>query len=416
MDGGYAGRGEPPPPPPTLADAMNAIGMAGYFCWLSADRFSGPAWVLPAVFTVWFVSCTLSRFYMGVHSPADVIAGLALGVVGLAVNLAVGDAVDAWILSSPHVWWVTPLTVAVLMLAYPRPVRPAWTSSPGDTAIIEGVVGGVVLGIYAHSGAHVAAVGRPIDFTGVTLQRTLVTLGASLLGFAILVAVRGVVKAITAPALLALLGPRYGPVEDLLTAAEITEAEKSEAAADAVKKVAAALPATRVAQTSDDADPRSASPRGVDASASASSTSATLTLAEATDDSHPTSSSVSSENDDSDPCNDAAAAPVSSAGSVRRRHATGTGSAASSDPTNVPRPVSASSTAIDAGALPAAPADLPPLIVGGPRTSGLVLLPPSRRFEIELPLKIITYAAVGFHAMYTVPLLFQWLGVAQYGM
>ena len=407
---------------------MNAIGMAGYFCWLSADRFSGPAWVLPAVFAIWLVSCTLSRFYMGVHSPADVIAGLALGVAGFAVNLAVGDAVDAWILSSPHVLWVTPLTVAVLMLAYPRPVRPAWTSSPGDTAIIEGVVGGVLLGIYAHSGAHVAAMGRPIDFTNVTLQRTLVTLGASLLGFAVLVAVRGVVKAITAPALLALLGPRYGPVEDLLSAAEIAEAEKSEAAADAAKKVAAAVPATREAPTPDDADPRSASPRGVDASASASNVGANLTLAETTDDSHPTLSSFSSENDDSDPCNDAAAAPASSAGGVRRRHATistaattemGTSSAASSDPTNAPRPVSASSidTAASGGTLPTpAPADLPPLIVGGPRTSGLVLLPPSRRFEIELPLKIITYSAVGFHAVYTVPLLFQWLGVAQYGM
>lgn len=411
---------------------MNALSMAGYFCWLSADRFTGPGWVLPAVFLTWLTTCTLSRFYMGAHSPADVCVGLLLGAAGLAVNFALGDAFDAWLLSSAHVWWAVPLAIAALMLAYPRAARPAWTSSPGDTAIIEGVVCGVFLGVHAHAHAHVAAIGKPVDFSQLTPAGFVVAAGACLLGFAALVAVRGVVKAVASRALLAFWGPRYGPIEDLLSAAEVSEAEKRDAAAaaeaalEAARKFAAAAAAAAssaaavaaTSSSSDDTDPAAAP-----GAATATPTSSGAVDAVPTPQGSGRADSVASpasESDDSDPCNDvgSASAPASADG-VRRR--TGAAAAQSSAPPSgaavpaapgIPAPGSAGA-AVPASSAVAAAA---PLVVGGPPTGGLVLLPPGRRYEVELPLKLITYTAVGFNAVYTVPLIFQFLGLAQYGM
>lgn len=379
---------------------MNALAMAGYFCLLSWNRFDGPAWVLPAVFAIWFTTCTLSRFYMGAHSPADVVAGLALGMAGLAVNLAFGDAVDAWVLSSPHVWWVVPLVVACLMYVYPRAKRPAWTSSPGDTAIIEGVACGVILGIHAQAAAHSSAIGQRINFTGVSAIDALSATLACVLGFAILVVVRTVVKTVTAPLLLAFWGQRWGPIEDLLSAAEIGEAEKRELAAlDAALKPAifAASP------PNDDADPTTTSP----ASGGAAAPSANQAESQALDGSANTSprnaSSPSSESKDTDPCNDVATVPAVVPDGVRQRVSASTETTALQSSKTTPVPAASTS-------------QVTPTIVGSPPTGGLVLLPPSRRYEIELPLKLITYFAVGFNAVYTVPLLFQYLGLAQYGM
>jgi len=45
-----------------------------------------------------------------------------------------------------------------------------------------------------------------------------------------------------------------------------------------------------------------------------------------------------------------------------------------------------------------------------------VLIPAARRYAIELPTKIVTYGLVGLNVSYGVPVLLQYLGLAQYGI
>ena len=356
---------------------------------------------------------------MGAHSPADVIVGLALGAAGLALSLVFGDAFDAWLLSSPHVWWVIPMVIVVLMLLYPRAKRPAWTSSPGDTAIIEGVVGGVLLGTHVLSYAHIKAIGLPVDFSNLTVSSTFASAGACLLGFAILVAVRGIVKATVAPLLLAVLGPRWGPVEDLQTAAEVGEEERRNAAAlEAEFKSTSATSGsvTKIHETTPslvDSDPSTASPRNPDGRSFFASPSQNNR-----NGSERNSTSPTSELGDSDPCNDASVS-TSAPDGLRHRPASVTARSfvpAQSTSASISNSSSTSPDRVNPSGAISTSADHSPTIVGGPPTGGLVLIPPERRYEIELPLKLITYLAVGFNAVFTVPLLFQYFGAAHYGL
>jgi hypothetical protein len=365
--------------------AMNALCMSCSWAAYSMNRFSGPTWVLCAVALLWFVSCTFSRLYKGAHSPADVIVGLVLASTFLLLSFLFGDAVDSWILTSPHVVWAVPALLAALCAAYPRPKKPRWISSPGDTVIIEGVVCGVLLGVNAHNAAHVAAIGSPIDFTSVDLRRVAVAAASCILGFTVLVAVRFAVKAAASAALLAYWGPLWVDAQEMDSVADLHDQDVSRKKDDADAAAAAAA----------EADPSAVSP-------SSSSTQQQqqqqdvppLTVGGAMRDASGDSgaSSPRSGSSESDPCDDSAAAPV-----VSRRRTEQRDAPSYSSSSRAPVPMS--------------PKPVPPAI-GANR----VLVPPNKRYEIELPCKGVTYTAVGFCAVYVVPLLFQALGVAQYGM
>lgn len=125
--------------------AMNSIAMPwGLFLLsLSSGRYVGDALVLACVCTAWSVCCTLSRLYMGVHSPLDIWAGLALGTALLGTHLACGHAVDQLLTGSPWTALGVPLFTCLLLWAYPKPQT--WVSTPGDTAVVLGAWTGVVV-------------------------------------------------------------------------------------------------------------------------------------------------------------------------------------------------------------------------------------------------------------------------------
>ena len=95
-----------------------------------------------AVASIWLGSIALSRLYLGVHSPTDLIGGLAFGAILYFACHTLCEALDARIMHSPRdVQILTPIVTAVLLLLYPT--TPRWTSAYGDTCV--GMLTGVAL-------------------------------------------------------------------------------------------------------------------------------------------------------------------------------------------------------------------------------------------------------------------------------
>jgi sphingosine-1-phosphate phosphatase 1 len=79
-------------------------------------------------------SMTLSRFYMGAHSLADVIAGYSLGLLGLSLFIRYGDAYWNWVVERDFTYTSTVLILTSLALLYCYPFPEKYTTAFGDSA------------------------------------------------------------------------------------------------------------------------------------------------------------------------------------------------------------------------------------------------------------------------------------------
>jgi hypothetical protein len=367
--------------------AMNSVAMPWTMVYLAWGRFTGNWGLALGAAVAWTLACTLSRLYMGVHSPADLITGLGLGGALLALHVAYGAAIDAWVLQSELVPILVPFVAAIVMFWYPRPATPRWVSTPGDTAIIVGVATGVSLAVNALSYVHTPAAAS--TFNGPrTWSEVAWTVPHMLVGFPILALTRLAVKWVMTTSLLFVLGETYDTSGSPMSDSRHADEGDADAAA---APVAQGPPSPSCAPAA----------AGVGSSVRSGGTTP------------PVSSGSGS----------------GSGAGVRRRRVevaydgTSTADVNSKRPTievdTLPAatPLTSSSTRAS-GASGAAPQVLasPSAPASGVVPPGGVRVPPNKRYEIELPTKLATYACVGVNAVFLVPWLFQRLGWKDYGI
>jgi len=98
-------------------------------------------WVILFIF-IWVSSISISRMYLGVHSPVDVIAGLVIGVTSALIWILNGDILDEFLTKDPNV----PLAVfSLLVITCAFHPRSSFTPSYARSISILGVAVGIIL-------------------------------------------------------------------------------------------------------------------------------------------------------------------------------------------------------------------------------------------------------------------------------
>ena len=368
--------------------AMNALSMPWLVVLLSRERvrqaFAGAApddgagagaargdVILLLGAAAWTVLCVTSRLYMGVHCPADLVVGAALGLVIFALHASLGGAVDAWVLTGDFSWALLPLAMVVLSVLYPRPRTPRWVSTPGDTVLILGVVAGVC------SSTRLCAELGATDDAARALGRggAVGTVARVLCGFALLVLTRAVVKPPAVFVAESLLGPLF--VDD--------DEDGSVSASRGIGGAAAALNAAAAAHSR----PAGGGDGGGDSGDAAPA--GTLRRRKHVELAYAPEGGV-----------EAAAAPAAAA--VVKAAATPSMVVAAPAPAQ-PKP---SGLRISVPPLPTptpTPSPSPPA-----RAAARRAVPAAQRYAVELPVKFLVYFLVGFNTQFTAKLLFQQLG------
>jgi hypothetical protein len=329
---------------------------------LSSGRCATPPAVLYAAASFYTASSTISRLYFGVHSVADIVAGLAMGAGVLAVDLLLGGAADAWLLSAgTDAAILVPCVAGALIALYPH--SGPWKSTPGDTALVVGATAGVLasaaldaprqlaLSVPASTFGHwraAASAASPAQL-GAAAGRLLARL---LLGWAACLLCRFILKPLAMGVFGALVEVSWGKAE---------APEEDVAAGSRVGDTPAHLLGVRggrlAAQHAGDASPAGISP-------------------------------LDSPNGGGD-------------SALRRRGGASAGAAATSG-----AGAAAAEPIIDVAALRI---KAPPPSAPSPR---LVALPREQRYSVELPTKLLVYSSLGVTAILIVPRLYAAIGLS----
>lgn len=110
----------------------------------SLPRYELILWLSLTIALVWTSSICVSRLYLGMHTVLDVIVGISLTVVLMAVFLPFADCIDTFCITNPF----SPLFVVALTLfaAIFYPSLDRWSTARGDTTTVIATNAGVLLG------------------------------------------------------------------------------------------------------------------------------------------------------------------------------------------------------------------------------------------------------------------------------
>jgi len=106
-----------------------------------------PQWGFTVLFlfiVYWSISVMFSRLYLGVHSPADIVAGGIIGCVILAYWIKIDTILDRYISFGDNVILQAIVYSVLLLFVHPRP-EPR-TMSLVETVAMTGVTVGFVIG------------------------------------------------------------------------------------------------------------------------------------------------------------------------------------------------------------------------------------------------------------------------------
>jgi len=97
---------------------------------------------------LWVLQVGLSRLYLGVHSPLDLMGGLSVGCILVSIWLYFGDLIDHFVTSQANVEILCSLLGVLLVTLHPRSNS---TPSYSRAVVMVGLALGIVVGSQVHS-------------------------------------------------------------------------------------------------------------------------------------------------------------------------------------------------------------------------------------------------------------------------
>lgn len=128
--------------------AMNTLCFNFYAChYLYKHRYfhNGTAIFGYAMVSLWVLWIAISRIYLGLHTPIDILAGAVAGLTVLTTFISLQSTIDNF-LQSPYCWLYTVLLSLVLLRLHPTPEK--HTPSYEFTTSFVGVAFGVILAVH----------------------------------------------------------------------------------------------------------------------------------------------------------------------------------------------------------------------------------------------------------------------------
>lgn len=170
------------------------------------------SWCLAFAF-LWCTIVCLSRLYLGMHSVMDIVCGVILAVVLMAMILPWMDTLDHLALSHPASPILSVILTVAMVVWYPTTDK--WTPARGDTTVIVGVGCGTLLGSWLNYQLGIirepllpppyTVIWPTLNMVGLSLLRTAV-------GLVLLVAVRASFKSLSFATICVLLQVRADDV------------------------------------------------------------------------------------------------------------------------------------------------------------------------------------------------------------
>lgn len=201
----------PRPPQPPIVSLENASQTWGlpshhavlgvlipwYIWFYSYIHFSMPQWGFAVLFifiVYWSISVMFSRLYLGVHSPADIVAGGIVGCIILAYWIKIDNVVDRYISYGDNVILQAIVYSLLLLFLHPRP-EPRTNSLVETVSMVCVTVGFVIGRATSTKKSPVYKAVMDLDIDGVSSFTLIwVSIGRLLVGYTLVILTRLVCK------------------------------------------------------------------------------------------------------------------------------------------------------------------------------------------------------------------------------
>ncbi|XP_078058566.1 sphingosine-1-phosphate phosphatase 2-like [Mustelus asterias] len=182
--------------PSTHAMAATAISFTFLIATIYRYKYSVAFGLMAS--TVLSALVSLSRLYTGMHTVLDVICGVLITAVLMALTYPFWNILDNFQLTNP----LTPIIAIVLpfFMSYNYPELDHYSPTRGDTTIILGVASGCTVGFwmnYQYGRTYEPTGSLPFEIPSITLEVVSLAIARFLIGIVVLVATRQVVKTLS---------------------------------------------------------------------------------------------------------------------------------------------------------------------------------------------------------------------------
>ncbi len=117
--------------------------------WLSMMASSREGQVQLGMTALYFLSITVSRLYVGAHTPTDLRGGIVLGLVAVAVYYPHSEVLDEFYLTTNHLELKLLMITFFLLLLHPQPRPP--TPTFHQNSLCWGLIMGLIIGMRHYS-------------------------------------------------------------------------------------------------------------------------------------------------------------------------------------------------------------------------------------------------------------------------